>query len=332
MKASRYVSTAIVAGLLLSSTSVVGKELKLTTGAPAKTPWGVFAYKIAEEVNKLSSGKMKVSVFPSSQLGNEQVTIRQVVSGRIELGSYSNSGIALAAPEFGLLASPYLWDSYKQADCAADKYLLKIYGPLLEKHGLKLLSWMEVGNMILFSKKTIHRPSDLAGVKLRASPTHMDTLFWKDKGANTIPLGTTEVMPALKTGMVVAGSLPTVFGIAVGFQKIATKVTITNHSYQLGAVVASKKVWDRLSSEEKAWLQTASRRVGFLRTAVRKAEESLIGKIKKGGAEVYRPTAADMVSWKKDIKKTQASIVKSLGGESSEIWKRIQEAKAACST
>lgn len=323
-------SAAIAAAILATTSVVAATELKLTSGAPPNTPWGKFADKVAEDVNAASAGKLTIKVFPSSQLGDEQTTMRQLVRGRLDLGSYSNAGIALIAPEFGLLANPYLWDSYKQMDCAVDNHLLKIFAPLLASKGVVLLTWMEVGNMILFAQKPVMTPADIKGIKVRSSPALTDTIFWREKGANAIPIGTADAMPALKTGLVSAGSFPTVYGIAVGFQKVAKYVSVTNHSHQLGAVVASKQVWDRLSPQEREWLLRANRSTGFLRDGVRGAEKALIEKIKKEDVPVHEPTAGETQQWKADAAAIQDKIVKETGGRSAEIWKQILEAKAAC--
>lgn len=324
---------ALSAAALLTAPAAEALELKLSISPPPRTPWGAFVIKIAEKVKKASAGKLTIKNYFNDQLaGNEHNTIRQIVRGRVDLGAHSNTGISLVAPEFALLAAPYLWKDLKEADCVADKHLLPVYEGLLRKGGVVPLSWMEVGNQIVFAKKPIKTPADLAGVKLRTAPTVTDTTYMRVAGANAIPLGTAESMPAIKTGMVRATTWPAVYGIAVGYHKVAPYITVTNHSHQLGGVVISKKVWDKLSEQQQGWLRTASESAGFLRKAVRGAETALLGKIAKGGATVYRPNAAEMNMWRAKAPAAQAQIVKDLGGQAAEVWKRLQEARKACAS
>ena len=322
---------ALSAAALLAAPAAQALELKLSISPPPQTPWGKFVIRIAEKVKKASGGTLTIKNYFNDQLaGNEQNTIRQIVRGRVDLGAHSNTGISLVAPEFALLAAPYLWKDLKEADCVADKHLLPVYEGLLRKGGVVPLTWMEVGYQIVFAKKQIKSPADLAGVKLRTAPTPTDTTYMKVAGANAIPLGTAESMPAIKTGVVNATTWPTVYGIAVGYHKVAPLVTVTNHSHQLGGVVISKKVWDGLNKQQQEWLLTAHEAVGFLRKAVRGAERALLGKIAKGGATVYRPNAAEMKAWRAKAPAAQAQIIEDLGGQSAEVWKRLQAARKAC--
>lgn len=327
----RFTILALSAAALLPVPTAGAAELKLSLAPPPKSPWGVFATKVAAKVNEASGGKLTIKVFFNNELGgSEQNVIRQIVRGRIDMGANSNTAISLVAPEFGLLATPFLWKDLKEADCVADKHLLPVYDGLLRKGGVVPLTWMEVGNQIVFAKKTIKTPADLAGVKLRTAPTPTDTTYMKVAGATAIPLGTAESMPAIKTGVVNATTWPTVYGIAVGYHKVAPHITVTNHSHQLGGVVISKKVWDGLDKQQQGWLLTAHEAVGFLRKAVRGAEVGLLDKIAKGGATVYRPNAAEMKAWRCKAPAAQAQIIKDLGGQPAEVWKRLQEARKAC--
>ena len=228
-------------------------ELKMSLAPPAQSPPGKYALRLAEQVKKESGGKLTIKVFFNNQLGgSEQNVIRQIVRGRIDMGMNSNTAISLVAPEFALLTAPYLWTSLKEADCVADKHLLPVYDELLQKGGVVALTWVEIGQHILFAKdKTIKTPADLSGVKFRTAPTKTDTIYLQTAGANAIPLGTAESMPALKTGVVSGASFPIVFGLAVGYHKVAPNITVTKHSHQIGAVIISKKVWNRLSKEQQ---------------------------------------------------------------------------------
>ena len=324
---------ALSATALLSAPAAQALELKLSLAPPPKTPWGVFATKVAAKVKEVSGGKLTIKVYFNNQLGgSEQNVIRQVVRGRIDMGGNSNTAISLVAPEFGLLASPYLWRDLKEADCVADKHLLSVYDGLLRKGGVVPLTWMEVGNQIVFAKKQIKTPADLGGVKLRTAPTPTDSIYMKVAGANSIPLGTAESMPALKTGVVAAATWPAVYGIAVGYHKVAPYVTVTNHSHQIGAVIVSKKVWDRLTKEQRGWMRASYEIAGFLRGVVRKAEAGLLAKIAKGGATVYRPNAEEIKAWRAKAPAAQEQIIKDFGGRSAEVWKRLQEARKACAS
>ena len=306
------------------------KELRVATAAPQQTPWGKWFDSVAKKVGEASGGKLKLNTFYSSQLGDEQSVIRQVVRGRIDIAGQSNTATSLVLPEFALLAAPYLWDSPEHADCVFDKYVGDIYGPMLNEAGLVLLTYVEVGHMITFTRKPVRVPADLKGYKIRVAPTKASVLFFREAGANAVPLGTLDAMPSLKTGNVNGATWPTVYGIAIGTHKLAPNVTLTRHSHQVGTLAMSKKVWDKLSAEEQGWIMEGANLVGFLRTGIRKAEGGLVAKIEKAGVPVYRPTEAETKLWRALGPPAQKKLVEEIGGRASEIWPKIQAAVKAC--
>ena len=321
----------VVASLLTFGSDSNARELRAATAAPLKTPWGVWIAGVAKKVEQLSAGQLKMKVFYSSQLGDEQTVIRQVVRGRIDMTGSSNTATSLVVPEFALLAAPYLWDSVKQADCVFDNHVEHIYGELIQQSGLVLLGWVEVGQMILFNRTVVHTPADIKGKKVRIAPTKASQSFFDAIGANGVPLGTVDAMPALKTGNVNGATWPIVYGIAIGTHKMAPNVTLTKHSHQIGTLTISKKVWKTLSADERKWLREGFADANILRKGIRNAEAGLIGKIKKAGVPVYTPNAAEMIEWRKAGVQAQKSLVKALGGRAEEIWPKIVQAKNSCS-
>jgi len=323
------VAAAVAMGMLAGPAKAV-RELRVATAAPQNTPWGKWFDSVAKKVEEVSGGRLKLTTFYGSQLGDEQTVIRQVIRGRIDIAGQSNTATSLVVPEFALLAAPYLWDSPEHADCVFDKHVGKIYGQMLEDAGLVLLTYVEVGQMILFTRKPVHVPVDLKGMKIRAAPTKASVLFFEQAGANPVPLGTLDAMPALKTGNVNGATWPTVYGIAIGTQKLAPHVTLTRHSHQIGTLTVSRKVWRKLSDDERGWLREGAKLVGFLRKGIRGAENALVGKIRKAGVPVYQPTDTEMTKWRALGPPAQRALVKAIGGRANEIWPEIQSAIAAC--
>ncbi len=321
----RILAAAVAA--IVAATAVDARELRSAGAAPEGTPWGQVYNGFTAKVAELSGGALTINHFHASQLGDEQTTIRQIARGRLDMGAFSNTATSLLVPEFGLLASPFAFSGVAQADCVADDHLINTFGAKFDSAGVVPIAWFEVGQQIVFGKEPIVRPTDLAGVKIRTAPTKTDTLFMEAAGGSAVPLGTTDTMPALKTGNVSAVTWPTVYGIAVGYHKVAPHVTLTNHVHQIGSVVISNKTWETLSEEERGWLTEAAVVFKGLRKAVRGAESALIEKIKGDGATVH---ASDDAAWRAVAPKVQPQIVSELGGDSEATWAAISAAKTAC--
>lgn len=322
---------AVATALSLATGIAQARELKMADGAPAPSPWGKTLQAFADKVGELSGGKLTVKVFAGGQLGDESVTTRQAMRGRLDLVGTSNTGASLVVPEFALLAAPYVWDSEAQGDCVTDKHLNQIYSPMFEAKGLKPLAWTEIGNQILFSTFPVAAPADLAGKKVRTAPVKTDTIYMDHTGATAVPLGLADSMPALKTGGVSAVSFPTVYGIAVGYHKVASNVVVTKHSHQTGAYLVSKETWNSLSQEEQGWIEQARDAViGTLRGKIRGAEMGLLKKAAADGATVTQLNPTTMKAWSILGGEVTDQVLKETGGQAASVWKALNQAKQAC--
>ncbi len=317
--------------LTLSAVAAEAKELRLSMAPPPNSPWGAVTQKFVDKVAELSGGELTIKAFMASKLGGEQDVIKQIARGRIDMGVMSNTAVSLAVPTFGLLASPYAFDTPEQFDCVADNHLLDTYGAEFEAAGLKTLSWMEVGYQVLYTKDGARVPSDLSGVKIRTAPSATDTKFMQQAGVTAVPLSPKDTIPAMKTGQVDGATQLSVFGIVVGYPAVASHITLTRHQHQVGGIVMSKKTWDALSADEQGWVNEAAPIFLDLRAALRGAEGALLKKAEGEGATIIDLTDAELDAWKALAPAAQEVILNDMGDAAKTKWSAIQAAKAACS-
>ena len=282
-------------------------EMRYATAAPENTPWGTFLNDTIKDV-ETAEPSLDIVPFFSSQLGDEQTTLRQVVRGRIDISGQSGVATSLIVPEFALLGAPYLFRDTAQADCVFDQHVRPIFEDRMQNSGLVTLSWVEVGHGYISSKMPLKVASDIKGV----------------------PLGVVDMVPGLKTGQVDAIMTSTVYGLAIGLPKLAPHTLVFRATHDIGTVTVSKRIWDGLTDAQKQALGLVDARVNDLRKAIRGTEEFLLGKTAEAGAPVTRPTGADLDSWKPAAERASKRLVEEIGGDAAEIWARIQEAKAAC--
>jgi len=200
----------------------------------------------------------------------------------------------------------------------------------MDASGVVPLTWMEVGQYILFSKEPVKLPSDLAGKKVRIAPTISDAAFAKALGTSGIPMGTTDSIPALQTGTVDAAWFPTVFGIAIGTHKVAPNVTVTNHARLIGSVAVSSRTWAKLSDQEKKWLGIFAIAGPKLTQGILGAEKALLGKIAGAGIPVHDLTDDEQAAWKASSAGVLEAVIKEAGGKAQSVADALAAAKTAC--
>lgn len=322
---------ASVVALGLAAGAAPAKELRLSMAPPPNSPWGAVAQKFVDKVAELSGGELTIKAYMASKLGGEQDVIKQIARGRVDMGVMSNTAVSLVVPEFGLLASPYAFDSPEQFDCVADNHLLDTYGAEFDAAGIRTLSWMEVGYQVIFTKDGARVPADLKGVKIRTAPSVTDTKFMQQAGVTAVPLSPKDTIPALKTGQVDGATQLSVFGIVVGYPAVAPNITLTRHQHQVGAIVISSKTWEGLSDQEQAWINEAAPIFLELRAALRGAEGALLKKAAGEGATVIELSADELAQWKALAPQAQEVILDEMGDAARAKWDAIGAAKTACS-
>ena len=330
MKLTKIASTCALALGVMSSAALAETTLKLATVAPLSSPWGQWAQGVAQKIEEVSGGEMKIEVIGDAQLGDEQTILRQGMKGRVDLVLVSNIPLSLIGQEMDLVSSPFLYDSIEQGSCVAFNHLSEILGPSLREARLEPLTWMEVGNYIVFSKDEARTPSALEGRKVRVAATTADELFARKIGAVGVPMGTSDTIPALQTGNVEAAFLPGVFGIAIGTHKVAPNVTVSNHTRLIGTVAVSQRSFNKLSDQEKEWLSAFTEGGAALSAAVLGAEGALLGKLEGAGLPVARLSDEEAAEWRASADGLREELAEQLGPKAVSILAQINEAKAAC--
>ncbi len=154
----------------------------------------------AADVDKATSGKLKITVHDTGSLFKQNEIKRAVQSGQAQIGEFLLPALANEDPLYGIDSVPFLADSY-----AASAKLWKVSKAATEarfaKQGIKVLytvAWPPQG---LYSKKPVNSAADMKGTKWRAySPqtNRIGELF----GAQPTTIQAAELAQALSTGVV----------------------------------------------------------------------------------------------------------------------------------
>jgi TRAP-type transport system periplasmic protein len=151
----------------------------IATGTFAETKWDLpTGYAVASfqtenvqlfanEVDKATSGKLKITLHPNGSLYKANEIKRAVQTGQTPAGEFLLSGAANENVLFGVDSIPFLATNYSEARklYAASKPALD---KLLAGQGIKLLFSVPWPGQSLYSVKEIKGPQDLQGTKMRA--------------------------------------------------------------------------------------------------------------------------------------------------------------------
>jgi len=320
----------IIALIIVNGAFAENFNLKISSMATAKDPWGQHILRMSEAVEKATNGTIKITPFLGSKLGAELDVIKQVARGRIDMGAFALAGASSMIRELALLGTPFLFDTAKQCDCVLDNHLAKLFDEMFKKKGLKLIGYNETGTFSMFSKEPIIIPADAKNWKLRINQSKFSILMWQSVGANPVPLPMSEFPAAIQTGMVNGGDLNPIFYLSFGFNKLAPHLTLTQHSRQPGFYLINLKTWNRFSETQREQFMSSLESIAGFRKQIRGLEAMMAEKYEKAGGPVHHLTPEQKQMWLDVVVPNHEKMIDMVGGKSAMVWEVIQKGKAAC--
>ena len=260
--------------------------------------------KFAELVAAKSGGKIKVTEFASSQLGNELQQQSALMGGVQEMLVASTTSLAGIVKEFGLLDFPFLFSHARQADAMVDGPLGKLLAARLADKGIVVLGFFDLGfRNVTNSKRPITKGEDLEGLKLRVIPNPVFIETFKTFKANPLPMPFAELYAALETKAVDGQENPYAVILSSKLYEVNKYVSETNHVYATNPVQISKRFWDKLSPTEQKLLQDAATEAqNYQRVVSRDVSSKAVAELKAKGMIHNEISAAEQARMRSEVK------------------------------
>lgn len=217
---------------------------------------GLGLAKFKELIEKETSGRIKMNIFPDGQMGNDVSMMDSLKMGTLDIMVTSSAPIANTTKTFLVFDLPFLFTSEKIADTVLDGPAGQEILSTLKGTGLIGLVYWENGfRNITNSKKPINTPDDLKGLKIRTmqNPIHLES--FKKWGANPTPLPFNEVFTALEQKVIDGQENPNTLIYDAGFYEAQKYLSITRHFYTPFVLMIGQKSWDKLSPNDQKLVQ-----------------------------------------------------------------------------
>ncbi len=283
------------------SLALLAASFTLATGAAAQTKWDLpAAYpatnfhsvnlgQFAADVDKATSGKLKITVHPNASLFKAPEIKRAVQGGQAQAGEILMANFQNEWQIYGADGLPFLADSYDES-----MKLYRAQRPLLEKkladQGMVLLyavAWPPQG---IYSKKPINSVADLKGSKWRAySP--MTARIGELVGAQPVTVQAAELAQALATGVVEANMTSGATGVDSKLYEHLKYYYDVQAWLPKNMVIANRKAFDALDKPtQEALLKAAAAAETRGWAESRKVNDETLATLKKNGMEVLKPS------------------------------------------
>ena len=274
-------SVAAFAAVLLSTGGAAAQiELKLGHVGEVDSLYQQTATEFAKRVNERLEGKAKVTVFPSSQLGNDRDMFQKLKLNQLQLWIPSTI-MSSIAPEFGVFEMPYIIKSREHMKSVVENLNDKYMVPAAKDKGVLILGTWENGfRHITNNVRPIVKPEDLKGIKLRVPAGEWRVKMFRAYGANPTPMAYGEVFTALKTGVMDGqeNPYPQIWGGK--FHEVQKYISLSGHVFAPAWLVASPTHFPKLPEDvQKVVSDTAREIEDYARELAAKLDGELLDKM-----------------------------------------------------
>ena len=282
VKAIAVLTSSIVlssCGFLTGDTEQAGEDgqcapqdLRLATIRAESDPATLGANKFGELISDATEGRVKVQVFPNSQLGDVNSIFAGLSSGQ-EVDMFYE-GISIyptleGASAFTVVSVPFLWDSYDQllGVLRTDRFT-ELLEQAAENTGVRVIAIEgDAEPRALSADRPIPTPAEMRGLKLRIAEAPMPQAFARALGAEPEVIPLADLYLALRQGVADAQENGAITMINQSLDEVQEYYMPTNYIRDARSWYVNDSWWGGVCEEDKQRITEAATEAGQLDTA-----------------------------------------------------------------
>ena len=295
---------------LLSAAALPALTIKLGTVAPANSPWDLVLRRLAADWSRISDGEVELKIFPGGIAGDEPDMIRKMRIGQLHAATLTAGSLNDIYPGMLALASPMLIRN--------DAEMLAVLGELapffeeqLEERGFVALMWSPIGWVKFFARQPLRTLDDLRRQTLWIGDAGAAEIrAWQQAGFDVVALPLTEVTTALQSGMIDAYLSSPLAAAAFQWFGLAPHMNDLRLAPLYGALVISKRVWERIPERIRPRLRAVAQAAGErLSASAHEQDDLAVHVMRAHGLQVYEATAALEQEWQDTVRREFQGLI-----------------------
>ena len=313
---------ALVAGPAAADDPIV---IKFSHVVAPDTPKGKGADKFKELAEKYTNGKVRIEVYPNSQLYKDKEEVEALQLGAVQMLAPSLAKFGpLGVKEFEVFDLPYIVPSKAALRRVTDGPLGKSLFQKLETKGITGLAYWDNGFKIMSANKPLKLPGDFQGVKMRIQSSKVLEAQFKALGALPQVMAFSDVYQAMQTG-VVDGSENTPSNMwSQKHYEVQKYATLSDHGYIGYAVIVNKKFWDGLPADIRGQLDKAmAEATTYANELSQKENDDALAAMKASGKITFIDLTADeKAAWHKALAPVSDEMAARIGKDTIDAFKK----------
>jgi C4-dicarboxylate-binding protein DctP len=304
MKRLPFLLGLVVATLIFAANAAEPIVIKFSHVVAPDTPKGKAADYFQKLVAERTQGKVKVEVYPNSQLYKDKEELEALQMGVVQMLAPSLAKFGpLGVREFEVFDLPYLFDGYNSLHQVTQSPLGKELLNKLEPKGILGLGFWDNGFKQMSANKPLRMPADFKGLKLRIQSSKILDAQMRALGANPQVMAFSEVYQALQTGVVDGTENPPSNFYTQKMHEVQKYLTLSDHGYLGYAVIVNKKFWEGLPPNIRVELEKSMEEATRYANDIAKQEnDNALDQVKASGkTKVLTLTPEEKAAWRKTL-------------------------------
>ena len=328
-------------GFSIAALAAGSAFLSAVPARAAETEWKFYTYfapndkptelhkAFAEDVEKASKGRLKITVFASGQLPYKAADVlRAVATDQVQMGDVALGFVAGDVPELNAFAMPFACTSmdkfYDKGAPAVAADVNNVLGAKFKTHSI--MQWVMPPQQ-LWLVKPIAGIDALKNLKVRSWNREQADLM-KLLGGSGVTITPSEVIPALQRGVVDGAFTAAVPALDWKFNEFTKMGYMINLTLAHQVVAVNDKALDKLPADvRKVLLAKAAEWAPKYRESLIEADKTARRTLTEKGVTLLEPTAAEMAR----LREVTRPMWTEWSGKNGDVAKRMLAAAAeAC--
>ena len=296
-------SAAFAALLVAAAPSAQAQEpivIKFSHVVAVNTPKGQAAIKFKELAEAATKGKVKVEVYPNSQLYKDKEELEALQLGAVQMLAPSLAKFGpLGVKEFEAFDLPYIFPDKASLHKITEGPVGAKLMAKLEPKGFKGLAFWDNGFKIMSANKPLIHPDDFKGLKFRIQSSKVIDAQMRALGAIPQVMAFSEVYQGLQTGVVDGQENTPSNMYTQKMHEVQKYATMSEHGVISYAVIVNKKFWDGLPADIRTALEGAMKQATAYNNQISEKEndDALAAMKASGKIEFHTQTPAERKEW-----------------------------------
>ena len=320
MRKFTMATIATVAMIAMGTATTQAQEIviKFSHVVAPQTPKGKAADKFKELAEKYTNGKVKVEVYPNSQLYKDKEEVEALQLGAVQMLAPSLAKFGpLGAKEFEAFDLPFIFEDRNALRKVTEGEIGKSLLKKLDSKGILGLAYWDNGFKIMSANRPLKSLDDFLGLKMRIQSSKVLEAQMKALGALPQVMAFSEVYQALQTGVVDGTENPPSNMYTQKMYEVQKHATMSRHGYLGYAVIVNKKFWEGLPADVRASLEKAMAEATVFANDIAQKEndDSLAAMKESGKTEFYELTPEEKKAWRAKLKVVHQEMAGRIGKE-----------------